>query len=155
MIRSFLLLALLLALAGGARAQAPAAGAPPEADDTRFSYHRSEDGFIRLDRRTGQISYCARRPTGWSCLATPDDRAAFELEIGRLQSENAALKKALLDRGLPLPGAASPDAAVPRPPQDLKSPSDAEVDRVVNFFERIWRRLVELMANLQRDLNKT
>jgi hypothetical protein len=100
------------------------------------------------------VSYCARRPAGWSCLATPDDRAAFELEIGRLQSENAALKKALLDRALPLPGA-SPEAAAPRPPQDLKTPSNAEVDRVMSLFERIWRRLVELMANLHRDLNKT
>ena len=153
MIRSFLLLSLLLASAGGADAQSPAPSAP-EADDTRFSYHRSEDGFVRLDQRTGQVSYCARRTAGWSCLATPDDRAAFELEIGRLQSENAALKKALLDRGLPLPGA-SPEAAAPRPPQDLKTPSDAEVDRVMSLFERIWRRLVELMANLQRDLNKT
>jgi hypothetical protein len=155
MIRSFLVLGVLLAAAGWARAQSPAPGAPPGDDDTRFSYHRSEDGFVRLDLRTGQVSYCARRPIGWSCLATPDDRAAFEAEIGRLQSENAVLKKALLDRGLALPGAASPEAPPPRPPQDLKSPSEAEVDRVMSLFERIWRRLVELMANLQRDLNKT
>lgn len=121
----------------------------PRATTARFSYHRSEDGFVRLDLRTGQASNCARRPTGWSCLATPDDRAAFEL--GRLQTENAALKKALLDRGLPLPGAARPEG----PPQDLKSPSEAEVDRVMSLFERIWRRLVEMMTNLQRDLNKT
>ncbi len=155
MMRSLFVLSLLLASAGGVDAQSPPPSAPPEADDARFSYHRSEDGFVRLDQRTGQVAYCARRPSGWSCLATPDDRAAFELEIGRLQSENAALKKALLDRGLPLPGAATPEAAVPRPPQDLKTPSDAELDRVMSVFERIWRRLVELMANLQRDLNKT
>ena len=155
MIRSFLVLGVLLAAASGARAQSPVPGAPPESDDARFSYHRSEDGFVRLDLRTGQVSNCARRPTGWSCLATPDDRAAFEAEIGRLQTENAALKKALLDRGLPLPGAARPEAPLARPPQDLKSPSEAEVDRVMSLFERIWRRLVEMMTKLQRDLNRT
>ena len=85
------MLGVLLAAASGARAQSPVPGAPPESDDARFSYHRSEDGFVRLDLRTGHVSNCARRPTGWSCLATPDDRAAFEAEIGRLQTENAAL----------------------------------------------------------------
>ena len=155
MVRSFLMLGLLLAAAGLARAQSPALDAPPESDDPRFSYHRSDDGFVRLDRRTGQVSHCARRTTGWSCLAVPDDRAAFEAEIGRLQSENAALKQALLDRGLPLPGGVTPGAPSARAPQDEKPSGEAEVDRVMSLVERVWRRLIEMMANLERDLNKT
>lgn len=155
MVRSFLMLGLLLAAAGLARAQSPAPDVPPGSDDPRFSYHRSEDGFVRLDRRTGQVSHCARRTSGWSCLAVPDDRAALEAEIGRLQSENAALKQALLDRGLPLPGAAKPGAPSAGAPQDEKPSGEAEADRVMSLVERIWRRLIEMMANLQRDLNKT
>ena len=65
------------------------------------------------------------------------------------------LKKALLDRGLPLPGGARPESPSVRAPQESKAPSEAEVDRVMSLVERIWRRLVELMANLQCDLNKT
>jgi hypothetical protein len=145
----------LLAVAGGARGQSPAPPDPaPENGDARYSYHRSEDGFVRLDQRTGEVSYCARRPSGWSCLVTPDDRAAFEAEIGRLQAENAVLKKALLERGLPLPAGAWPETSLGQTPQS-KSPSEAEAERVMTLVERIWRRLVELMANLQRDLNKT
>jgi hypothetical protein len=49
MVRSFLMLALLPAAAGLARAQSPALDAPPDCGDPRFSYHRSEDGFVRLD----------------------------------------------------------------------------------------------------------
>lgn len=153
MVRSFLMLGLLLAAAGLAHSRSPALDAPPESDDPRFSCHRSEDGFVRLDLRTGQVSQCARRTTGWSCLAVPDDRAALEAEIGRLQSENAALKQALLDRGLPLPGGVRPGSA--RAPQDEKPSGEAEVDRVMGLVERVWRRLIELMSNLQRDLNKT
>jgi hypothetical protein len=33
----------------------------------------------------------------------PEDRAVLENEIARLRSENAALKKDILSRGLPLP----------------------------------------------------
>lgn len=155
MVRSFLMLALLLAAAGLARAQSPALDPPPGSDDPRFSFHRSEDGFIRLDRRTGQVSQCARRTSGWSCLAVPDDRAALEAEIGRLQSENAALKQALLDHGLPLPGAVKPGAPSANAPQNEKPSGEAEVDRAMSLIEQVWRRLLEMMANLQRDLNKT
>ena len=75
-----------------ARAQA----AQPENEDARFTFHRADDGYLRLDGRSGQVSICTRRPAGWLCQAVPDERAALENEIARLQSDNAALKKELL-----------------------------------------------------------
>ena len=81
----------------------------PEGDDSRYTFHRVEDGYLRLDGRTGQVSMCARRPVGWACQAVPDERAALEAEIARLQGENAALKKELIARNLPLPGAVKPE----------------------------------------------
>jgi hypothetical protein len=55
---------------------------------------------------------------------------------------------------LPLPNGmnAVPPAAKGGP--DLKSPNDSEIDRVMTYMEKIWRRLVEMMQNLQRDLQK-
>jgi hypothetical protein len=37
---------------------------------------------------------------------------------------------------------------------DGKSPKDSEIDRVMTYMEKIWRRLVEMMYTLQRDLDK-
>ena len=74
-------------------------------------------------------------------------------EIARLQGENATLKKELLARGLPVPGVSSPSAAKPDEPE-LKLPSDAEVDKVMSFLERIWRRLIEMGRDVQQDLEK-
>ena len=90
------------------------------------------------------------------------------------------LKNALLERGLPLPSppvattppAASTDptvppvaalppaeAAPPRPPAPIPPPQadaarapQAEVDRAIAMMERWWRRVVELVATIQRDL---
>lgn len=136
-----------------ALAQSP----PPEAADSRYTFHRVDEGYVRLDGRTGQVSLCAQRPVGWACQAMPDERAALEAEIARLQGESAALKKELIARNLPLPGTVKPEAptAKEEPPR-LQLPSDADLNKVVNFLEKIWRRFVEVIVTLQKDIqNKT
>jgi hypothetical protein len=148
---------LALTLAGAlvvplARAQAP------ETEDNRYQFNRVEDGYLRLDLRNGQVSLCSRRSVGWACVTVPDDRAAFDGEIARLQGENVALKKAMLDRGLPLPGGVTAEAPVARseraPERDLKMPSNQDIDRMMTAVEKVWRRLVDMLMNLQKDLMK-
>ena len=136
---------------------AAAQGAMPEGDDNRYTFNRADDGYLRLDGRTGQVSICTRRPVGWACQAVPDERAALEAEIARLQGENAALKKDLIARNLPLPGATKPEQAPPKPEEPrVQLPSDAELNKVMSFMEKVWRRLVEMIVTLQKDiLNKT
>ena len=70
-----------------------------------------------------------------------------------MQGENATLKKELLGRGPPLPGVPSTPSAKPDEPE-LKLPSDAEVDKVISFLERVWRRLIEMGQNVQKDVEK-
>ena len=122
-------------------------------DNGRYTFFRVQDNFLRLDTRTGQVSQCGWVSTGWFCRPVPDERTAFESEIARLQNSNTALKKELLARGLALPDGIKAD-----PPRsksndgEAKLPSDAELDRVMAFMEKVWRRLVEMIANMQRDL---
>jgi hypothetical protein len=71
--------------------------------DARFAFHKIDDGYLRLDLRTGEVATCRQREAGWTCTLTPEERAALESEIARLQRESALLKNALLERGLPLP----------------------------------------------------
>ena len=131
---------------------APTQAGPNDADDARHQFHRVPDGYLRLDLRTGQVSLCSRQSAGWACLTVPDDRAAFDQEIARLQNENVALKKALLERGLPLPGGVTSDRPTARGGEGgLKPPGNAEFDRMIAAVERVWRRLVEMLANMQKD----
>jgi hypothetical protein len=37
---------------------------------------------------------------------------------------------------------------------ELKPPSDAEVDKVISFLEKVWRRLIEMGRTVQRDVEK-
>jgi hypothetical protein len=157
MIRTVALAFIVLgfALAGPtARAQSTSA----ESEDNRYTFNRADDGYLRLDGRTGHVSICTRRPVGWACQAVPDERVALEAEIARLQGENAALKKDFIARNLPLPGVVRPEQTVPPKAEEprVQLPSDAELNKVMNFMEKVWRRLVEMIVTLQKDmLNKT
>jgi hypothetical protein len=147
---AFALLVATLCLTGGARAQDA-----PESNDSRFSFSRTGEGYLRLDSRTGQVSLCTRRAVGWACNPSPDERVVLEAEIGRLQSENASLKRELIARGLPLPDAIRPDAAPSKTEEPrLKLPGDAELRTVVSFLGTVWKRLVEVMVNIQNDVLK-
>ncbi len=147
-----LTLGVLLLAAPPARTQ----GMPADSDDARYSFNRADDGYLRLDGRTGQVSFCSRRPVGWACQMVPDERAALESEIGRLQGENALLKRELLTRNLPLPGQVKPDLppVAKKDEPRLSLPNDADLDKVMTFIEKVWRRLVEMIVTLQKDVLK-
>ena len=53
------------------------------------------DGVVRLDTRTGAVSTCSNAGAGWACYSVPDERAALDAEIGRLQADNEKSKTEL------------------------------------------------------------
>jgi hypothetical protein len=137
----------LLVLAFVALAPSVQAQTAPDSENGRYTFSQVPDGMLRLDTRTGAVSLCAKKDAGWACNAVPDERAALESEIARLQRENGALKKDMLARGLPLPGGIASAPSTTQRELNLKVPlpSDAEIDRVMSAFEKMWRRLQEMV----------
>jgi hypothetical protein len=124
----------------------------PDNADGRFTLHRTDEGFLRLDGRSGQVSLCLKRSAGWECQAVPDERSALEGEIARLQADNAQLKRELLAHNLPLPGGVKPGASGRE--EGLLLPSDAELNQMMTFIEKIWKRMVEMIVTTQKDIMK-
>jgi hypothetical protein len=151
------------------------AAAPSLADDENGRYTLSPvaDGVIRLDTRTGAVSTCSNAGAGWACYAVPDERAALDAEIGRLQAENEAsrtelekLKAELAARqptvtgktDEPLPKTDSLKKPEPKVTEgerkiEIPLPSDRDMDRVMSFLEQAWRRLVEMANRMQKDVS--
>lgn len=150
MIRSIIRFVSALTLVG-ALVAVQARAQTPETEDNRYQFNRVEDGYLRLDLKSGQVSQCSRRSVGWACATVADDRTAFDGEIARLQAENAALKKAMLDRGLALPGGVTTDVPAARGDRDLRLPNHDDVDRMLTAVEKVWRRLVEMLKSLPQD----
>lgn len=149
------LLAVAIAVAAVALA-APAArtqSGQPENEDSRFTFHRADDGYLRLDGRSGQVSSCTRRSVGWACETVPDERVVLEAEIMRLQGDNAALKKVLISRKLTLPSGIRPDLPIARVEEPrLWLPGRAEFQQVMAIIDHVWRRVVAMVAGAQKDL---
>jgi hypothetical protein len=149
-------------------AVAPAcAQTAPDNDRGRYKFSPTADGgVLKLDTRTGSVSNCAKRDTaGWACYAVPDERDALDAEIGRLQADNTRLKDELKKRDLAANSSGAPALSEKNNNPDtgktdagkgkrleLQLPDDQDVDRMVLFLERAWRRLVDAANRMQRDV---
>jgi hypothetical protein len=150
----------VLSLSGAAFAQSR-----PDTENGRYALSTTADGVLRLDTRTGTVSTCNNNSgAGWACYAIPDERAAMDAEIGRLQVENEKLKAELTQRDSTTTG--KTDEALPKSDSlkkgepkaaeggrkfEIPLPSDQDMDRMMSFLERAWRRLVEMANRVQRD----
>jgi hypothetical protein len=137
----------------------------PDMEKGRYALSPVADGVIRLDTRTGAVSTCNNSGAGWACYAVPDERAALDAEIGRLQSDNEKLKAQLAAREPtvtgkieePLPKTDSLKPVTPKAEGERKIeiplPSDRDLDRVMLFLEQAWRRLIEMAQRVQKDFS--
>ena len=143
----------------------------PDTENGRYALSPTGDGVLRLDTKTGTVSTCTNSGAGWACYAVPDERAAMDTEIGRLQAENEKLKAQLAERDGTVAGKsedAMPKDAMPksdslRKPEpkvaegerkiEIPLPSDRDMDRMMSFLERAWRRLIEMANRIQKDVS--
>lgn len=140
------------------------AQAAPDTDNGRFTLSPVADGFLRLDTRTGAVSTCSNK-NGWTCRLVPDERAALDTEIGRLQADNKRLKDELVQhdtvRGktdAPLPKADKSAQAAPEsksvPDKKIELQLPPEHEKVLALLDRVWDRLIEMAVRLQKKLSE-
>ncbi|MBI5261009.1 MAG: hypothetical protein HY852_04230 [Bradyrhizobium sp.] len=136
----------------------------PDSENGRYSIVPVPDGVLRLDTRRGTVSTCSNSRAGWACHAVPDERAALDAEIGRLQAQVENLKAQLAAREpsrsgkaeeaqpkSESPGTGEPKAADGGRRIEIPLPSDEDLDRVMSFLERAWRRLIDMAIRVQKD----
>jgi hypothetical protein len=161
----FIAIAITIAIACSAGIGAAAAQTMPDTENGRYALSPVTDGVIRLDTRTGMVSTCSNNGTGWACYSVPDERAALDAEIGRLQADNEKLKAQLAAReptvtgkvDEPMPKSDSLKKPEPKVAEgerkiEIPLPSDRDMDRVMSFLEQAWRRLLDMANRVQKDV---
>lgn len=159
--------ACLLATIDATHAQTPGA---PDTENGRFTLSPVAEGYLRLDTRTGAVSTCSNKG-GWACRLVPDERAALDTEIGRLQADNKKLKDALAQRETTVSGKVdaplakedrkdidkkAPDANSAQASPDKKPDLQLSVDheKLMALLDRVWDRLIEMASRLQKKLSE-
>jgi hypothetical protein len=159
---SIFILAAASAAGSGSLAQSA-----PDTENGRYALSPAADSVLRLDTRTGTVSICNNSTgAGWACYAVPDERAALDAEIGRLQADNEMLKARLAAREPEVTGKteetlpksdslkkAEPKVADGGRKIEIPLPSDQDMDRMMSFLEKAWRRLVDIANRVQKDVS--
>ncbi|WP_099867871.1 hypothetical protein [Pararhizobium haloflavum] len=106
-------------------------------DANRYTMNPTDDGYVRLDTMTGEVSICRERGEQMVCQLAADDREAFERQLDSLEDRVAALESAIGD------GARDGDAL----------PTDEEIDRTMGIMETFMRRFFSIVEDLNRDFD--
>jgi hypothetical protein len=135
-----------LALTGSAAAET--AGTSNE----RFTMSPADGGFLRLDKKTGAVSMCARAGDSWACKPVEDRTAPTpSAELSRLEQENTDLKDRVKALEEALGTAKTPPSAGP-PGGKMDLPTEQEVDQALDYFERVYKKVRDRMKDLDKPL---
>ena len=106
-------------------------------DAERYRMERTEDGFVRMDMATGQMSICRERGVELVCRAAVDEREAYHREIGDLEKRVDLLEQRLAE----LEGAG------------LRSmvPSEEDFEQTLNQMERFFRRFFGMVREFDQE----
>lgn len=108
-----------------------------------YSLQPANGDYLKIDRRTGDVSHCAARDGVWSCQLIPEDRKAYEDHIADLENENDHLRKQLAELE-----AREKEA---RPPL-FDETDKRHLQEMLDFGDLMFRHFFDLVDRLrQRD----
>ena len=128
----------------------PAIAGAQENRAGRYTMHKTDSGFVRLDTETGAVSHCHKKDDAWRCQDMASTATASPGEFKRLKKENADLKAEIkrLDELLGLRGNRNRSAA---DRNAFKLPTEKEVDQALDYFERMLKKFQDRLQRLERN----
>lgn len=123
-----------LTLAAAAVALSPVPSSAQDAE--RYQLERTQDGYVRLDTRSGRMSLCQERGERLICRAASEERGAYENRVEALEDRIEALE----DRIAALEGRQAGN--------DL--PSEKEFEQTLGYMERFFRRFMDIVTEMDR-----
>ena len=146
--------AFCLALLTAANAPAFAQSNPADPlDRARYVIEKSDGGFVRLNRRTGQTSFCKVDQGNLICRMSADERAAYEAEIAALNTRLTTLEKQVAALKPQKPGENQAKQEKSGPSTGLDAPDDGkleeEFDRAMEFAQDAMRRFFDVVKELK------
>jgi hypothetical protein len=143
----------ILLLAGTLGLAVPALAQDVAAPSGRYQIAPDEDGFVRLDTRTGAMTHCGKRAGAWRCDVLAEERSEFDRRLDALDREVAALKAEIgrLTAALSATEKKPETSVSPSPTDPSAGTRDEELDEALSFAERLMRRFFDLVRQLKSE----
>ncbi len=109
-------------------------------DADRYTLERSADGYVRMDRRTGEMSICEERSGQLVCRLAADERSAFQEEVDRLADRLSGLEKRLAEL-----------EAAGRSNTEKVLPTEEDFEKSLGYMERFFRRFMDIVRDFEKD----
>jgi len=106
-----------------------------DGDANRYTMERTDDGIVRMDTATGEMSLCQERDGRIACALAGDERSALDERIARLEQRLSAMEKEIADL--------KADRAT--------LPTDKDLDRAMGAMENFMRRFFKMVDDLNKD----
>ncbi|MCV3243918.1 hypothetical protein [Mesorhizobium sp. ZC-5] len=117
---------------------------PAMAQDTdRYTMEKSDNGYVRMDRKTGEMSICEERSGQLVCKLAADERSAFQDEVDRLQDRLSGLEKRVAE--IETASRLNPNALLP---------DEESFEKSLGYMERFFRRFMDIVRDLDQDWRK-
>lgn len=114
---------------------------PAMAQDTdRYTMEKSDNGYVRMDRKTGEMSTCAQDGASLVCKLAADERTAYQDEIDRLQQDMKALDERV---------AKLENSLTSRLESTL--PSEEEFQKGLGYMERFLRSFRDTVQGFDKE----
>ena len=111
----------------------------------RFSIIKTENGFLRLDQKNGNISICKAENGQMICKIGADERHAYQKEIDRVNQQIDKMKVRLdALEGLKLRAKLKAGQAK----------EDEEFDRALKFADKAFRHFFGMVQELKKEKKK-
>lgn len=101
------------------------------AEPGRYVMEKTDQGFIRMDTQTGEMSICEDRDGRVVCKLAADERTAFQDQIDRLEERVSRLEE--------------------RVGRTVAVPSEEEINRGLDSMEQFFRRFLGIVKEFDEE----
>jgi flagellar motility protein MotE (MotC chaperone) len=110
------------------------------AQEDRYVLEKSGEDFVRMDRKTGEMSTCVQDGASLVCKLAADERTAYQDEIDRLQQELKSLDERV---------AKLENSLTSRLESTL--PSEEEFQKGLGYMERFLRSFRDTVQDFDKE----
>lgn len=109
------------------------AASPSEAQEERYQLERTENGYVRMDTRTGAMTLCREQGSDLVCRPASEGNEQTKLDTLRDRIEALEGRVEALEGG------------------ETTVPLEEEFEQSLNMMERFFRRFIDIVRGLEEE----